>query len=151
MAQKTNLPIAPQIGGMILLWACYQAALFVYVFDRWSHGAQTINLDVYYTSIATGIGFFLVIIGGVVQYRSLCRLRDHGAVVESEILSGDHWQKYSVAYSYNGTAYKCDGRMAVFNNSVRRTIRRAFIEQRPVQLLVDPARPDRHFVLPFDD
>ena len=103
MAQKTNLPIAPQIGGMILLWACYQAALFVYIFDRWSRGALTINLDVFYTVIATVVGFCLLIIGGAVQFRSLCRLRDHGAVVDGEILSGDHWQKYSVAYSYNGS------------------------------------------------
>jgi hypothetical protein len=88
---------------------------------------------------------------GVLYYHRLCKLRDRGQIVDAQVIPGRGETIFWIKYSYAGKEYERRVGMVVdFDRSVRETLKRAVTEKAQVRVLLDPHKPTRYFILPFE-
>src|SRR5262249_19013442 len=130
---QVNFAVAPRLWRLAAFWAMFQVILLVVAFGRGGSLQKALS----FLGIASGILFAACALGGVIYYRSLCRLRERGVVVEGEVVPGHHSSIYWVRYSYGGVEHKPRVGMVVdFDMSVRKTLQRAVYkpEQSPLSV-----------------
>lgn len=147
MAGSVNFAVAPRLRVVVVMWAICQIALLVHYFK--DPGSWQFRLS--FLGIGSGLVFTAWALVGALYYRSLCRLRERGVVIDGEV-EGHSRRSYSVRYLYRDVEYHRDGWVDYFDMSVWRTFPREFWDKRrvPVRLLIDPAKPTKYFILPFE-
>jgi hypothetical protein len=144
--RRIDFAVAPRMGRLVAFWLLFQVMLIPAAFRR-TDPLEPFEL------LAIGSGFLLLVfgVGGWRYYRSLCRLRDHGVVVSGKVIPGTGRSIFWVHYSYQGKQYEPRVGMAVdFDRSLRETLERAVKDDLPVEILVDPEKPGRYYLLPFE-
>jgi hypothetical protein len=143
VSQSQAFAVAPRMKRLLAFWATFQV---VAVF------ALLRNLNSLGSGVAVvAIGNLVFLIGSFLYYRRMCRLHDDGVVVEAKVIAGRGETIFWVKYPYKGTEYEPRvGLVVDFDSSVRDTLKRAVTEKVPVKLLIDPRKPTRYFILPFE-
>src|SRR5579859_6505295 len=147
MAAPVNFAVAPKLRGIVVLWAIWQTALIVLYF----RGQGNPHFRLAFLGISSTLVFLGWAIVAIWCYRSLCRLRERGVVVDGEVEAHSRFT-YSVIYCYAGVQYKLDGKLDYFDRSVWRTFPPEYAAKTrvPVRFLVDPDKPTTHYILPFE-